>query len=96
LLIEAAKHEDCFMGAKYAAAALLLSGAVIFGQSGHAAQRPKHHHTAKAQPQQQIACTVLGCMTIPAACTPVAGKTPGGRPTGYDVIMCPPGVWPLK
>jgi len=35
-------------------------------------------------------------MAIPPACTPVAGKTPSGRPTGFDVIVCPPGVWPLK
>jgi hypothetical protein len=61
-------------------------------QSGHG----KHRGVAAAQPEQHIACTVLGCMTIPSVCTPVAGKTPGGLPTGYDVIVCPPGVWPLK
>jgi hypothetical protein len=84
------------MRARYCiAAALLVSAAIAFGQTAYAAKRPRHHHVT-AQPQQQIACTVLGCMPIPAACTPVAGKTPGGRPTGYDVISCPPGVWPLK
>jgi hypothetical protein len=35
-------------------------------------------------------------MPIRVACAPAAGKTTGGRSTGYDVIMCPPGVWPLK
>jgi hypothetical protein len=60
--------------------------------SGHS----EHRGVAAAQPEPRIACTVIGCMTIPSVCTPVAGKTPGGLPTGYDVIVCPPGVWPLK
>jgi hypothetical protein len=83
-------------------AAALLWAAGVFSQparsegqmthSGHS----KHRGVAAAQPEQRIACTVIGCMTIPSVCTPVAGKTPGGLPTGYDVIVCPPGVWPLK
>jgi hypothetical protein len=64
------------------------------GQMTHSVH--KHRGVAAVQPEQRIACTVLGCMTIPAVCEPVAGKTPGGLPTGYDVIVCPPGVWPLK
>jgi hypothetical protein len=64
-----------------------------------AAHRIRHSriaHHAHAVQQRQIACTVLGCQPIPAACTPVEGRTPGGIPTGFDVITCPPGVWPLK
>jgi hypothetical protein len=77
-------------------AAGLGAGVVLFGSTAQSAHRPRGHHVAVAQAQPQIACTVLGCMPIPAACTPVGGKTPGGIPTGYDVIVCPPGVWPLK
>jgi hypothetical protein len=78
-----------------AAAALAVAGGVVLAQPADAAHRAKYHRVAAAQ-GQQIACTVLGCMPIPAACTPVAGKTPGGIPTGFDVIVCPPGIWPLK
>jgi hypothetical protein len=62
--------------------------------SADAARRVRHHFVSAPAPQRQIACTVLGCMSIPPACQPVAGKTPGGIPTGYDVIVCPPGKFP--
>jgi hypothetical protein len=83
------------------AAAALACGAGLFSQAALGQQQmtqsvPKHRGVAAVQPEQRTACTVLGCMTIPAVCEPVAGKTPGGLPTGYDVIVCPPGVWPLK
>jgi hypothetical protein len=77
-------------------AVLATAGIIACAGSALAAHKPKHHRAAAAAPQQQIACTVIGCMPIPAACNPVAGKTLGGRPTGFDVIVCPPGVWPLK
>ena len=79
-----------------AAAAILVAGGSFLAQPADAAHPAKHHRVAAAQGQQQIACTVLGCMPIPAACMPVAGKTPGGIGTGFDVIVCPPGIWPLK
>lgn len=78
------------------AAALLLSGTVLFAQPGYSAHRPRGHRAPAAQAQAHVACTVLGCQPIPASCTPVEGKTPGGIPTGYDSIVCPPGVWPLR
>ncbi|HEX4410490.1 MAG TPA: hypothetical protein VH206_17095 [Xanthobacteraceae bacterium] len=74
---------------------LLAASAAALAQPASAKKPIRRQHPV-AQAQQQIACTVLGCMPIPAACSPVAGKTPGGRPTGYDVIVCPPGTWPLK
>ena len=49
-----------------------------------------------AQQQQQIACTKLGCITLPTDCYPIPGRTFGGSPTGYDVAICPPGTWPVK
>jgi hypothetical protein len=56
-------------------------------------------HRTESRPgaarQQQIACTVLGCQTIPAACYPKEEHSPTGIPTGFDQIVCPPGVWPF-
>jgi len=77
--------------------ASLVSGAVA-SMSTHRRANPARHQrpAATAQAPARIACTVLGCQAIPAECTPVPGKTPGGLPTGYDVIICPPGIWPLR
>jgi hypothetical protein len=83
-------------------AALLACGSLIASysdalpRSHHRSHLPRSHATATAQPPSRIACTVLGCQPIPAACTPVPGRTISGLPTGYDVIVCPPGVWPLR
>jgi hypothetical protein len=52
-------------------------------------------HQVARQPEQ-IACTVLGCIPVPPECGQTYGRTRGGIPTGFDVIVCPPGVWPLK
>jgi hypothetical protein len=93
-------------GLPRAAAAVLLLAALgaqgvgqAVGQAYGATAQPNGHkaHQASrhAPTQPQIACTVLGCMPIPAACHPVEGRTSGGIPTGFDVIVCPPGVWPL-
>ncbi len=77
-------------------AALLAASTAALASPALAKKTAKHHHVVAAAPQQQIACTVIGCMPIPRECTPVGGKTPGGKPTGFDVIMCPEGTWPLK
>jgi hypothetical protein len=50
---------------------------------------------AAAVQQRQVACTVLGCQPIPAACHPKEEHSPTGIPTGFDQIICPPGVWPF-
>jgi len=55
--------------------------------------RAKHQVTQQQEPQH-IACTTAGCIAVPRQCGQEGGKTPGGMPTGYDVIICPPGVWP--
>jgi len=67
--------------------------------SDAAAAKTVQHRRAGHQPAQQqphIACTVLGCIPVPPACGQTYGRTRSGIPTGYDVIVCPPGVWPLK
>jgi hypothetical protein len=82
-------------------AALLTPGLLTTPTSIAIAASGQHRshsskHDATAQPPARIACTVLGCQPIPATCTPVPGRTVSGLPTGYDVIVCPPGVWPLR
>jgi hypothetical protein len=77
--------------------------AVATVAAGPANARSHGHHQQKgaaapkyvtAQPRQ-VACTVLGCQPIPAACYPKEQHGPTGIPTGFDQIVCPPGVWPF-
>jgi hypothetical protein len=58
--------------------------------------RPYRHRRAQAQPRPQIACTVLGCNPVPVGCVPRAGRTWSGLPSGFDVIVCPPGGRPPR
>ena len=53
--------------------------------------KPQKPRRAKAQPQTQIACTELGCHPVPPGCTPRAGRTWSGMPSGFDVVVCPGG-----
>ena len=66
------------------ATAILLAFALM---PASAASKHKRHTTAP--PQQQIACTVVGCMPVPRGCHPEIGYTPWGTPTGFDVAACP-------
>jgi hypothetical protein len=79
---------------------LLASGTVFLTSPAAFARADRshfnHHAGTAARPPARIACTVLGCQPIPAECMPVPGRTPGGLPTGYDVIVCPRGIWPLR
>jgi hypothetical protein len=86
-----------FTFAFFGVAAALASNAVAL-TTKHLTHTTRLHHSASvaAPPPSRVACTVLGCQPIPAACNPVPGRTPGGLPTGYDVIVCPLGVWPLR
>lgn len=45
----------------------------------------KHKRTAG---QPKIACTVVGCQTIPPNCHPEPGMSWDGMPTGFDIIVC--------
>jgi hypothetical protein len=69
--------------------ALVGAGPLHTKSAKHRAPRPAVIH------QQQIACTVLGCQPIPAACYPKEEHSPTGIPTGFDQIICPPGIWPF-
>jgi hypothetical protein len=61
-----------------------------------AAATAKTRKTTRPQPQQQIACTVIGCVPVPPGCGQRPGRTWSGTPTGGDVIVCPPGVAPFR
>ena len=77
------------------AIAIVLAGL----SAADAAQKSRHRRHAVqrvAEPQRQIACTVIGCVEVPRGCGQTPGKTRGGSPTGGDVIVCPPGVAPFK
>jgi hypothetical protein len=54
-----------------------------------ASKHKRHTKAATDRPQQQIACTVVGCMPVPRGCHPEIGYTPWGTPTGFDVAACP-------
>lgn len=58
--------------------------------------RPRGPAVVRPYPQQRIACTVLGCNPVPAGCGSTYGRTLGGTPTGYDVVVCPPGIQPFR
>ena len=63
---------------------------------GSALAKQKQRKPAPRQPQQQIACTVIGCVPVPRGCWQTPGRTWQGDPTGGDVIVCPPGVAPFR
>jgi hypothetical protein len=68
-----------------------IIAAIVFALAvmpANAASKHKRHTKPTAQ-QQQIACTVVGCMPVPRGCRPETGYTPWGTPTGFDVAACP-------
>jgi hypothetical protein len=73
---------------------LALAAVLLLETSAVAAAKSKKR--VKAQPQQQIACTVIGCVPVPRGCGQTPGRTWSGMPTGGDVIVCPPGVAPFR
>ena len=52
----------------------------------------KHKQVRSSAPQQQIACTDVGCLPVPRGCYPTGGKTADGSPSGFDVMVCSNGV----
>ncbi len=74
---------------------LILAAALLVAIPATAtakAKKPVKHQ----QPQQQIACTVIGCVPVPPGCGQRPGRSWSGTPTGGDVIVCPPGVAPFR
>jgi hypothetical protein len=72
-----------------------LTAALLIALPAAAAAKTKKPVT-RQQPQQQIACTVIGCVPVPRGCGQTPGRTWSGMPTGGDVIVCPPGVAPFR
>jgi hypothetical protein len=78
-------------------ASIVVAAIAALALSGAADAKPaKHRRHVARQPQQQIACTVLGCVPVPRGCWQTEGRTWSGMPTGGDVIVCPPGVAPFR
>jgi hypothetical protein len=75
----------------------LLSVILVVLSSDAASARVIHTrtHVPRAAAPQHVACTVLGCQPIPAACIPKEEHSFSGIPIGFDTIVCPPGVWPF-
>ena len=59
------------------------------------AREPRQRDTGE-RGQGQIACTVSGCVTMPRGCVRVPGRSPDGSPSGFDRIVCPPGIQPYQ
>jgi len=84
--------------------AALLSVQMLMTPASTASAANSHHrgHSHRqptgttAQPPARIACTPAGCQPIPSGCMPVPGRTWSGLPTGYDVVVCPPGISPVR
>lgn len=68
-----------------------LVAVMLAASPADSASRTRHHQVRAVRPQRKIACTMLGCNSVPPGCEPVAGRTPGGMPTGFDIVVCPPG-----
>jgi hypothetical protein len=66
--------------------AVVLAFAVM---PASAAAKHKRQTKAATDAQPQIACTVVGCNPVPHGCHPEMGYTPGGTPSGFDVVACP-------
>jgi hypothetical protein len=73
---------------------LVWAGALLIALP--VAATAKTRKPVQRQPQQQIACTVIGCVPVPRGCGQTPGRTWSGMPTGGDVIVCPPGVAPFR
>jgi hypothetical protein len=82
--------------------AVLSVGMLVPASTASAASSQHRSHSARqatattAQPPARIACTAAGCQPIPSGCMPVPGRTWSGLPTGYDVVVCPRGVSPMR
>ena len=77
-------------------APMSLVAALLIAVPAVADAKTKKHAPRQPAPQQQIACTVIGCVPVPPGCGQRPGRTWSGMPTGGDVIVCPPGVAPFR
>jgi hypothetical protein len=80
------------------AVAALIAAAIAFAVEPSAGA-PRAHRTKQVRPppaQPEIACTMIGCVPVPPTCRQTYGVTADGIPTGFDVLICPPGVQPLR
>ena len=80
---------------KKAIASVALGLLALSSAAADARVHQRMHRPAVAAQPQHVACTILGCQPIPPACIPKEEHSFSGIPTGFDTIVCPPGVWPF-
>jgi hypothetical protein len=54
-----------------------------------AAATHAHRRRTPLAPQEQIACTVVGCHPVPRGCHPEPQRYFSGMTTGFDAVVCP-------
>jgi hypothetical protein len=74
---------------------LLIAAIIVALPIAANAREPRQRDTGE-RGQRQIACTVSGCVPVPRGCGQVPGRTIDGSPSGFDLILCPPGVPPYR
>jgi hypothetical protein len=85
-----------FISALLSVGMLITPASIASAATSHHRSHSHRQPAATAPAPARIACTAAGCQPIPSGCMPVPGRTWSGLPTGYDVVVCPPGVAPLR
>lgn len=79
-----------------ATAALIAAASILTLEPAASAPRAPRAKALRAPQQLEIACTFIGCIPVPRGCRQTYGVTADGIPTGFDVLICPPGVQPVR
>jgi hypothetical protein len=76
--------------------ALIVFAVVILPLAADARSPRRQDDPDRGRRQGVIACTMLGCAPVPPGCGKTMGTTWSGLPTGFEVVVCPPGVQPFR
>ena len=76
--------------------ALIIIAVVILPLAADARPARQQNDAGRGKRQGVIACTMLGCAPVPPGCGKTMGTTWSGLPTGFEVVVCPPGVQPFR
>jgi hypothetical protein len=78
------------------AQALIVLVIVALSLTSHARSPRQQDDAGRGKRQGVIGCTMLGCAPVPPGCGKTMGTTWSGLPTGFEVVVCPPGVQPFR